>query len=100
MIQLDGDRMRVSGPLTLETARAAARTVICPECKVSVVDLGAVTTVDSSALSVLMQWSRQARAHAWPLTFTNVPQNLRSLADLYDVAEMLSISAPSQPEIR
>jgi len=92
--------MRVSGPLTLETARAAAQTVICPECKVSVVDLGAVTAVDSSALSVLMQWSRQARKHAWPLTFVNVPQNLRSLAALYDVAEMLSIPAPSQPEIR
>lgn len=92
--------MRVSGPLTLETARAAAQTVICPECRVSVVDLSGVTAVDSSALSVLMQWSRQARTHAWPLAFINIPENLRSLADLYDVAGMLSISAPSQSEIR
>lgn len=92
--------MRVSGPLTLETARAAAQTVISPECRVSVIDLGGVAAVDSSALSVLMQWSRQARTHGWTLTFSNIPENLRSLADLYDVAEMLSISAPSQPEIR
>lgn len=95
MIEFDGDHMRVSGPLTLVTAREAALTVICPTCKVSVVDLGGVTAVDSSALGVLMQWSRQARELSLNLTFINIPASLRSLADLYDVAGMLSISDPA-----
>jgi len=83
--------MLVTGPLTLETARAASLTEITAERNVSVVDLAGVTAVDSAALGVLMHWSRQ---HAGTLSFINMPGSLRSLADLYDVAAMLSIAAP------
>jgi phospholipid transport system transporter-binding protein len=82
--------MLVSGPLTLETAREASRAEIPAGGNVSIVDLSGVTTVDSSALGVLMHWSRQ---HAGELEFINVPVNLRSLADLYDVSGLLSITA-------
>ncbi len=83
--------MLVSGPLTLETAREASLTEISAEHNVSIIDLAGVTSVDSSALGVLMQWSRQ---HAGKLEFTNIPESLRSLADLYDVSAMLAIAAP------
>lgn len=83
--------MLVSGPLTLETAREASLAAIPAELNVATVDLAGVTAVDSSALGVLMQWSRR---HAGKLEFINIPQNLRSLADLYDVAAMLSIATP------
>lgn len=91
MIQFEGDRMLVSGPLTLETARAASLTEVSAGRNVSVIDLAGVTAVDSAALGVLMHWSRQ---HGGKLEFTNIPENLRSLADLYDVATMLSIATP------
>lgn len=85
--------MLVSGPLTLETARAASLTEIPAELHVSTIDLDGVTEVDSFALGVLMQWVRQQKGK---LEFTNIPQNLRSLADLYDVSAMLSIAAPEK----
>jgi phospholipid transport system transporter-binding protein len=82
--------MLVSGPLTLETAREASLTIISSERNVEIVDLAGVTAVDSSALGVLMQWSRQQNGK---LEFTNIPESLRSLADLYDVSAMLAIAA-------
>ena len=89
LIQFEGDRMLVSGPLTLETARQASLAEIPAELNVTTVDLVGVTAVDSSALGVLMQWSRR---HAGKLEFVNIPQNLRSLAELYDVSAMLSLA--------
>ena len=83
--------MLVSGPLTLETAREASLTEIPADLDVSTIDLAGVTAVDSFALGVLMQWARQ---HKGKLEFTNIPQSLRSLADLYDVSAMLSIAVP------
>jgi len=86
--------MLVSGPLTLETAREASLTKMPAATEVLVVDLAGVTTVDSSALGVLMHWLRQ---YAGPLEFTNIPESLRSLADLYDVSAMLAIAASDNP---
>ncbi len=83
--------MLVTGPLTLETAREASLTEISAERNVSVVDLAGVTGVDSSALGVLMQWSRRLGRK---LEFINVPESLRSLAELYDVSAMLPMAAP------
>lgn len=94
LIRFEGDRMLVSGPLTLETARAASLTEIPAGMKVTTIDLAGVTAVDSFALGVLMQWVRQ---HQGKLEFANIPQSLRSLADLYDVSAMLSIAATENP---
>ena len=55
------------------------------------VDLAQVEAVDSSAVSVLLQWSRLATENDVQLSFINLPPNLRSLADLYDVADVLAI---------
>lgn len=82
--------MLVSGPLTLETAREASLADVPAGTETLVVDLSGVTAVDSSALGVLMHWSRQ---YAGALEFTNIPASLRSLADLYDVSAMLAIAA-------
>ena len=97
MIQREGDRITVSGRLTLDTARLAASSLFNGELRSVagdklVVDLARVDAVDSSAVSVLLQWSRQARENGVELSFINLPPNLRSLANLYDVAEVLSIS--------
>ncbi len=56
------------------------------------VDLAQVDAVDSSAVSVLLQWSRLSRENGVQLSFINLPPNLLSLANLYDVAEVLPIS--------
>lgn len=95
-MQRDQGRIAVSGRLTLETARKAASELFDGRLNLAkgetlVVDLAQVEAVDSSAVSVLLQWSRQARDNGVQLSFTNLPPNLSSLAKLYDVAEVLPI---------
>jgi phospholipid transport system transporter-binding protein len=54
-----------------------------------VVDLSGVSDVDSSAVSLLLEWRRVAQAAARRVEFVNIPPNLKSLADLYGVADLL-----------
>lgn len=56
------------------------------------VDCVALTHFDSSALAVLLAWSRAARARGAALEVVNLPEGLASLAKVYGVDELLSIS--------
>ncbi len=97
MIQRDGDRLRVSGRLTMDTIGASFTEAMQPlEGKEWVVDLGQVEAADSAAVSLLLGWLRNAQRHGATLSFVNVPENLRSLAHLYGVAETLPLSHSSQ----
>ncbi len=87
----------VSGRLTLDTARKTANELFGDNFRVAngeklVIDLSGVEAVDSSAVSVLLQWSRQTLGNGAQITFINLPPNLCSLAKLYDVAEVLPIA--------
>lgn len=66
----------------------------------SVIDMTAVTTIDSAAVAVLLAWQRAAGARRQPLTFCNLPDNLRSLIALYGVGELLPTDAGDQPQDR
>jgi phospholipid transport system transporter-binding protein len=59
----------------------------------SVIDFAGLTVVDSAAVATLLAWRRVAAARAMPLAFINLPDNLRSLIALYDVAELLDSTA-------
>jgi phospholipid transport system transporter-binding protein len=97
MIQRDGDRLRVSGRLTMDTIGASFAQAMQPlDGKEWVVDLGQVEAADSAAVSLLLGWLRNAQRHGATLSFVNVPENLRSLANLYGVAETLPLSRSSQ----
>jgi phospholipid transport system transporter-binding protein len=48
-----------------------------------------VTELDSSCHAVVFGWMRAANAAGLPLRLVNPPQNLLSLAAVYDVAELL-----------
>ncbi|RXZ36531.1 STAS domain-containing protein [Oxalobacteraceae bacterium CAVE-383] len=52
-------------------------------------DLSEALIVDSSAVAMLLEWQRQARQQGRSLRFGALPPNLRSLIDLYGVAELL-----------
>ncbi|OGB22503.1 MAG: anti-anti-sigma factor [Burkholderiales bacterium RIFCSPLOWO2_02_FULL_57_36] len=53
------------------------------------IDLAQLTVVDSAAVATMVAWRRAALDRGASLTFRNAPANLRSLAELYDVAELL-----------
>lgn len=97
MIQREGDRLIVSGRLTMDTIGASFNDAMQQlDGKRWTVDLAQVEEADSAAVSLLLGWLRNAQRHDAKLTLANVPENLRSLADLYGVAEALSLSNSSQ----
>ncbi len=53
------------------------------------IDLSGVTEVDTTALSLMMEWLRRAQASKTNITFTHLPDNLQQLAHLYQVADII-----------
>ena len=96
MIRREGDRMVVSGALTLANVAAtlAEGNAAIGEGARSV-DLGEVGELDSSALALLLAWLREAKRRDRDLAFTNLPQGLTTIARLYGVAELLPASPAS-----
>ncbi len=90
MIRVEGERIYVSGAATLATAARLIEEARAPlEGGVRAVDLGEVTELDSSLLAVLFAWMREARERGRDLELERVPPDLKSLAQLYGVAELL-----------
>ena len=99
MIRIDNDRMVISGPLTLETVGEIAAIPLCDQQAVSVIDLGQVEKVDSAAVALLLHWLRQVEKKQCRLSIVNVPKDLHSLAALYDVADILALTAPGKASV-
>ena len=93
MIRREGDRMVVSGALTLASVATVLRegSVAIGE-GVRTVDLAEVSELDSSALALLLAWLREAKRQDRGLEFANLPQGLTTIARLYGVAELLPAS--------
>lgn len=92
MITRDGDRLQVSGRLTMDTVAALFNAGLQPDGDGAlVIDLEQVEAVDSAAVSLLLSWLRRAQRDQVALSFANVPDNLLSLARLYGVAELLPL---------
>jgi len=53
------------------------------------IDLSQVSDVDTTAVSLLFEWQRQARNQNSKISFSNLPENLASLATLYGVSELI-----------
>ncbi len=96
MIRREGERMVVSGVLTLaNVAEALAQGNAAIGEGVRSVDLAEVGELDSSALALLLAWLREARRRDCELVFTNLPQGLTTIARLYGVADLLPASPAS-----
>lgn len=91
MIACEGGRCTVQGPITLDNVES-----LLGEGKERftaaqlTVDLAAVTEVDSSALSLLLEWRREAGRNGRAIRYLNLPANLKSLAELYGVTKLIS----------
>lgn len=92
MIECRDDRCTVSGPVTLETVLALREAGLQQlTLQQMTVDLSGVTEVDSSALSLLFEWHRTAQAEGRRIRYSNLPDNLSSLAALYGVSELIEV---------
>jgi phospholipid transport system transporter-binding protein len=57
------------------------------------VDFSGVSNVDTSALSLMLEWQRRVVAASCKIKFTNLPENLSSLADLYGIQDFITLSS-------
>jgi phospholipid transport system transporter-binding protein len=89
-IACDGERCTVQGPITMGNVTA----VLAESSKLFassnlLVDLAGVTEVDSAAVSLLLEWRREAAKANRRINYANVPANLKSLAELYGVSHLI-----------
>ncbi|MDD5330632.1 MAG: STAS domain-containing protein [Sulfuricella sp.] len=90
MIVPDGDNYRLQGRVTIDNAPdVLAEGLKAFDRDGVVVDLSELEEVDSSTVSLLLEWLRAARRSGRKLGFVNLPANLVSLATLYGVLEMI-----------
>ncbi len=90
MIECNEGRCTLKGAVTLENALAlrddGLRLFTAAEVTL---DLSAVTEVDSAAVSLLFEWRRAALAANRTIHYVNLPDNLKSLAGLYGVTDLV-----------
>lgn len=84
------NQWRISGDLLMNNAcKILDQSVTLNMVDNLEVDFSAVTDVDTSALSLMMEWQRRAAKASHKIRFTHLPVNLTSLADLYGVKEFI-----------
>lgn len=90
--------MQLSGRLTLDVITGLFKQGLQKTARgdTLTIDFAKVEGVDSSAVSLLLAWLRTAQREGFKLAFTHVPDNLTSLANLYGVAETLSLRLSDQ----
>jgi phospholipid transport system transporter-binding protein len=93
MIERQGDRCLVSGNVTHDQVPALLEqsdALLDHGCLV--IDLAGVQAVDSSILSLLLEWMRRAAGRNTKLTFANPVPALRSLIDLYGLSDVIPLT--------
>jgi phospholipid transport system transporter-binding protein len=54
------------------------------------IDFASVTDIDTSTISLILEWKRRAQKENQQLKFVNLSANLISLTQLYGVAELIN----------
>lgn len=86
-------RLSLEGSITIDNVVAVvARGIALFARDDLVVDLKRVTEVDSSAVSLLLEWQREARHRNHRLCFANMPNKLQSLVRLYGLSELIQLA--------
>ncbi len=57
------------------------------------IDFSGITSVDSSAVALLLEWRRESQRLGKALRFVNLPPNLVALATLYGVVDLIQPNA-------
>lgn len=97
MIERKDDRLILSGAVTFEGALEWRESVLREIDRDGlVIDLAAVNEADSAALSLLLEWRREAKARGYALRYANLPTAIVSLADVYGVSALIpTVESPA-----
>jgi phospholipid transport system transporter-binding protein len=90
MIVFANGRYTVEGPVTLDTASAlledAKKQFSGSEI---LVDFSGVTQADSSAVGLMLAWTREAATQGRHIRFANFTESLKTLVALYEIGQFL-----------
>lgn len=84
------NRWEISGDVLITTANELLKQSQTFTIENTKIDFASVTDVDTAAVSLILEWKRRAAKENQSLAFINLPANLASLIQLYDVAELVS----------
>ena len=85
----EGEGLRVGGSVTIHDVAAVVEQGIALFDRGEIIDLSQVEDVDSSAVSMLLEWRREADRRKRRITFVNMPEKLKSLVQLYGLSELI-----------
>ena len=54
------------------------------------IDFAQVTDIDTSTLSLILEWKRRAQRESQHIVLANLPDNLKSLSQLYGVDDFIN----------
>ena len=88
--QID-NRWNVSGEVVIATASSllAASKSLALSAETTI-DFAQVTDIDTSTISLILEWKRRAQRENQTVKLVNLPANLNSLTKLYGVAELIN----------
>ncbi len=90
MIAFANGRYTIQGPVTLDTAP-----VLLEDAKKQfqgsdiLVDFSGVTQADSSAVGLMLEWTRDASTQGRHIRFANFTENLKTLIALYELEQLI-----------
>jgi phospholipid transport system transporter-binding protein len=92
---LGDGRFAVHGVLGFETVNRVleASKTLFEEHATLEVDLGDVTRSDSAGLALLIEWVNWAKAYVREISYQNIPQQMRAIAEISEVEWMLKAGA-------
>lgn len=94
MIKQGGGTFRFSGPLTMTTLNEALREseALFSQEGPWTLDFSGVGEVDSAAVSLLLEWTRQAARLGSKLHLSHLPDNLQCLVKVYGLEDILHVA--------
>jgi phospholipid transport system transporter-binding protein len=87
-----GGCFRLRGELSFPTVVAALERskALFADHSVIELDLGGVSRADSAGLALLLEWVNWARSTAREIRFRNIPEQIRAMAQISEVEDMLN----------
>jgi phospholipid transport system transporter-binding protein len=82
--KISGDVIIGTVPSLLDASKAL------PISANTTIDFSEVTDIDTSTISLILEWKRRAQKENQPIQFVNLPANLTSLTQLYGVADLIN----------
>ncbi len=97
MIRREGSKVVVQGPVTIDNVMSMTQQGIALFIGGQlVIDFAKMTEVDSTVVSMLLEWLREAQKSNCRLQFACIPENLESLIQLYGITELIPLSTENQ----